>query len=148
MARTNVSLIFAILAILAGLFVLACGIYLFVTGLWHSIISFVLGCYYILFGVCIVLLEFVFPSIMVHLFGFYTYYFGKGALFITMGLLILSDRGFFLAAGIIVIAIGIVFCIVHFLFGRPAPLVDRSESDHNNYQNRHPNEQDPKHQTA
>ncbi|KAF2069158.1 hypothetical protein CYY_009518 [Polysphondylium violaceum] len=146
MARTNVSLIFSILGVLGGLFVLAVGIYLFVTGLWHSIIRFVLGCYYLLFGVCIVLFEFIFPSIMVHLFGFYTYYFGKGTLFITMGLLILENNGFFLAAGIIVIAIGIVFCIAHFVFGRPSPLVDRSNGDV--HHNRHPNEQDPKHQTA
>ncbi|KAN0033857.1 hypothetical protein ACTFIV_000333 [Dictyostelium citrinum] len=126
MALSTAYIILNILVILAGCFITACGIYLFVNGLLDSIIVFVLGIYYLLAGVCIVLLEIVFPQKLVNLFGFYTYWFGKGALISLIGLLILGNRGFFLAAGIIVIAVGIVCMIFHFILGCPRPLVNRS----------------------
>ncbi|EFA85702.1 putative membrane protein [Heterostelium album PN500] len=123
----RVSIIFTVLSILVGILITAAGIYSFVSGFWRSIIGFVLGIYYIIFGVMIVFLEISFPARILSLFGFYAYWFGKGLFFILLGLLILSDSGFFLFAGIVVIAVGLILCIIHFIstVSHPKPLTNR-----------------------
>ncbi|EGC38326.1 hypothetical protein DICPUDRAFT_149038 [Dictyostelium purpureum] len=137
MSGGGAKIILNCLSILAGLFVLACGIYIFAGSFWHTIISFVIGVYFILFGVCIVLFEFVFPSKVVSLFGFYTYWFGRGCFISLLGLLILENHGFFLAAGIIVIAIGIAFMVLHFFCPCPSPFFSSSGHSKNNNNERH-----------
>ncbi|EGG23286.1 putative membrane protein [Cavenderia fasciculata] len=123
--RSKVGLVLSILCILVGLLIIGCGIYVFVDRAWYDIKGFVIACIFLLFGVFIVILEFVFPAKMVYLFGFYTFWAGKGLFFCILGLLILGNHGFFLFAGIVTIAVGIILTVVHFIgaVGCPRPLI-------------------------
>ncbi|GAM20716.1 hypothetical protein SAMD00019534_038910 [Acytostelium subglobosum LB1] len=121
----NVALIFTVLNILVGILIVASGIYYFVaTDFWHFVTNFVIGVYYIFFGIMIVILEIVFPARILALFGFYTYWIGKGLFFIFLGLLIIRDSGFLLFSGIVVLAVGLILCIIQFIsaVSKPRPL--------------------------
>eukprot|EP01133_Synstelium_polycarpum_P012607 gene12607-14796_t len=128
--HSRISIIFTALCILAGILITASGIYLFVGGFWHSVTSFVVGCYFLVFGVMVVVLEIFFPPRMASLFGFYQYWFGKGLFFILIGLLILGSHGFFLFSGIVVIAVGVLLCVIHFIaiVGSPRAITHKETS--------------------
>ncbi|KYR00267.1 hypothetical protein DLAC_03430 [Tieghemostelium lacteum] len=128
----RVSLAFVILSILVGALMLATGIYIFASSFWRSITSFVIGCYYILFGVFIILFEIIHIPQVQKFIAFYYYWIGKGLLFIFFGFLILQDHGFFLFVGIVILVVGVLLCVMHFILPAPTALIvrERHSSDY------------------
>jgi len=94
-----------------------------------------MGIYYCVFGVCSIILEIFFPYQLLSWLGFYARFLGKGLWFIFLGVLMMDPtiqdfhETYSFWAGLVLIVIGLVFCILHFIVGSPQPLVSKYSQD-------------------
>jgi len=121
------NIILIVLSILVGILIIISGILIAMSITFQGII---IGIFLIVFGLSIIILEIFFPMIILSWLGFYARWLGKGLFFVFLGCLILGpDVGYPLFAGIVVIAVGIVYIVLHFLpfCESPRPIMTREE---------------------
>ena len=96
----------------AGACVMAIGVWALLY-FGSSFQGFVISVYYILFGIMIIFLEFVFPKRITPFIGFYFHFMGRGLFFIFLGcLLFFGGKKFHLYASILIFCVGALYVVM------------------------------------
>jgi len=128
--QSPVNIVLALLSITVGGLSTVAGLLILIYGATY-IKSVIIALYYIIFGLWIIALEIFWPVFLLSWVGFYSRWLGKGLFFIFLGFLIVDNTGYWLAAGIIIIVVGAIYVILHFVkVGSPRPLRDTGEHHH------------------
>ncbi|KAI8330710.1 COPI associated protein-domain-containing protein [Chlamydoabsidia padenii] len=126
------SLIFRVVNIIVGCFMIIGGVVTILTG---GFPQFIRGIYCILFGVMVFLFEFRLPSIVSRYVSFMFSFFGRGVFYIFIGCILLNNLALGIASGVIVAIAGVVFVILQFIKSVKPPSNMRSEALDDSIQN-------------
>ncbi|CAO0795263.1 unnamed protein product [Mucor circinelloides] len=114
----NLSIVFRVINIVVAAFMIIGGVMTCIAG---GFPNFIQGIFVIIFGIMTAIFEFRLPAIITQFASFMFSFMGRGIFYSFLGAITLNYGGLGLASGIIVLAFGVGYIVLHFFKNIEAP---------------------------